>query len=76
MAGLLFYSNRDCHLCEQAAELLRGRTGGYELKVLEIEGDLSLVYQCGTRIPVLKRLDSGAELDWPFDSAELERFLA
>ena len=75
MAELIFYSNPGCHLCEQANELLRGRTGGFTLRTVEIEGDLALVYRYGVRIPVLRRSDTGLELDWPFDAAALEAFL-
>jgi len=72
---LIFYSNPGCHLCEQAAELMQGRVAGFEVRRVEIEGDLALVYRYGVRIPVLKRGDTGAELDWPFDAVMLEDFL-
>jgi hypothetical protein len=72
---LIFYSNPGCHLCEQAAELLQGRHQGYRLKTVVIEGDLALVYRYGVRIPVLRRADTGEELDWPFDEAALSGFL-
>jgi hypothetical protein len=75
MTELTFYSNPGCHLCEQAAELLQGRTAGFELRVVEIEGDLALVYRYGVRIPVLRRADTGTELDWPFDAEALASFL-
>lgn len=35
--------------------------------------DLTDVY--GLRIPVLRRTDTGAELDWPFDTAQVVTFL-
>ena len=76
MTELIFYSNPGCHLCEQAAELMRGYVGNFELRTVEIEGDLALVYRYGVRIPVLKRTDTGAELDWPFDAEILEKFLS
>ena len=76
MTDLIFYSNPGCHLCEQAAELMEGRAKGYEMREVVIEGDLALGYRYGVRIPVLKRGDTGAELDWPFDAADLEDFLA
>ena len=75
MTELIFYSNPGCHLCEQAVEILRGRTTGFKVKTVEIEGDLALVYRYGVRIPVLRRADTGAELDWPFDAEALAEFL-
>ena len=29
----------------------------------------------GARVPVLRREDTGAELDWPFDADAVRRFL-
>ena len=62
--------------CEEARQLLQGRNDSYRLKTVEIEGDLALVHRYGVRIPVLRREDSGAELDWPFDEAALSEFLS
>ena len=45
------------------------------VEIITIEGDLALVYQYGVRIPVLKREDTGAELDWPFDQESLLNFI-
>jgi hypothetical protein len=75
MNELTLYANPGCHLCEEALELLQGRHEGYRLNVVEIEGDLALVYRYGVRIPVLRRADTGAELDWPFDDMALGEFL-
>ena len=35
--------------------------------------DLTVAY--GLRIPVLRRVDTGAELDWPFDTQQVVTFL-
>jgi hypothetical protein len=43
--------------------------------VVDISSDVDLVRQYGIRIPVLKRAD-GAELGWPFDALDVERFTA
>jgi len=75
MPELIYYANPGCHLCEQAEDIMRGRLAGWKLKKVVIEGDLALVYRYGTRIPVLKRSDTGAELGWPFDAGQLETFL-
>jgi hypothetical protein len=36
--------------------------------------DLTETY--GLRIPVLRRVDTGAELDWPFDTEQIVAFLS
>jgi hypothetical protein len=41
-----------------------------------IDGDIGLEVDYGARVPVLRREDSAAELDWPFDVAGVRRFLA
>jgi len=71
---LLLYSTSHCHLCEQAKVLL-AQTGVYAKHVDIVEDD-ALLEIYGTRIPVVKRLDNGEELGWPFDVALLLRFLA
>ena len=40
---------------------------------LKTSNDVDLVRQYGVRIPVLQRSDK-AELGWPFDSLDVERF--
>jgi len=42
---------------------------------VEIADDDELLERYGVRIPVLQRLDTGAELDWPFDAVAIERLL-
>ena len=41
-----------------------------------IADDAELLEQYGVRIPVLRRVDTGEELDWPFDAAAVRRLLA
>lgn len=72
---ITLYGREDCHLCELAAEALRG-AGVDATDVDEIDvgwrGELATRY--GTRIPVLVRED-GVELGWPFDPWTVRRFL-
>ena len=42
----------------------------------EVFDDLGLQARYGERIPVLRREDSGAELDWPFDAVAIRAFIA
>jgi hypothetical protein len=48
---------------------------GAAAEVLYLEDDAELEQRYGWRIPVLRRMDTGAELDWPFDAWKLRRFL-
>ena len=43
--------------------------------VVDIAQSEELVERYGTRIPVLRRNDTGAELDWPFTRDQLLTFL-
>ena len=62
------YQRDDCHLCDQALELLaQARMPDFES--VFIDDDAMLEARYGTRIPVLRREADGIELDWPFDTA-------
>ena len=75
MYKLRLYSRPDCHLCEVALELVNNCGASVELEQVNIEEELRLLDRYGLAIPVLQRLDNGAELGWPFDQAGLARFL-
>ena len=67
------YGTACCHLCEEAQAILRER--GIQADHVDIADDDELLEKYGIRIPVLKRVDTGAELGWPFDAAAVSRFL-
>lgn len=77
---LHLYHTAGCHLCEEAQELalvalaLRG-IGADALEPVEIADDTELLQRYGTTIPVLRRLDSGQELGWPFGLEAILRLL-
>jgi hypothetical protein len=48
---------------------------GLLVELLDIADSPEWVDDYGLRIPVLRRVDTGAELDWPFDTEEVVRFL-
>lgn len=76
---LLFYTTSACHLCELADALLldyAARVGPLIIDDIDVASSDQLIAEYGTRIPVLKRRDNGAELGWPFDSAALIAFVA
>jgi hypothetical protein len=65
-----------CHLCEQAeAVLMPFVERGLLVEVVDIAERTEWVNDYALRIPVLRRLDSGAELDWPFEAQQLATFL-
>lgn len=68
------YSTEFCHLCDAAAEILVA--AGINAQKIDIVDNDELMTEYGMRIPVLKRLDSGAELGWPFDITAVRRFVA
>jgi hypothetical protein len=43
--------------------------------LVEITDDAELLERYGIRIPVLRRWDTGRELDWPFDAAAVRRLV-
>jgi hypothetical protein len=65
-----------CHLCEVAeAMLMEFVEHGLLVELVDIAENEDWVENYGLRIPVLKRIDSGAELDWPFNADEVVAFL-
>lgn len=70
---LLLYGTASCHLCVQAEALLDA--AHVTVEYVDIAADEGLLASYGTRIPVLRRADSGAELGWPFDEAALQALL-
>ncbi len=74
---LQFFTTSHCQLCELAETLLIHTPLPEPIPVdaIDIAQSEALVARYGTRIPVLRRSDTGAELDWPFDQAQLLAFL-
>lgn len=65
-----------CHLCEIAeAELMPLVEHGLLVELVDIAQSDSLHQAYELRIPVLRRADTGAELDWPFDAGQVVAFL-
>lgn len=79
---ILLFTTLGCHLCEQAAALVRS-VGCYP-ELVEIVDDDQLFERYGLRIPVLalsppskpgEADESDKELEWPFDETQLRRWL-
>jgi len=67
------YGTTCCHLCDEAEAILHEI--GIEADHVDVVEDDELLEKYGFRIPVLKRVDTGAELGWPFDALAISRFL-
>ncbi|WP_100641439.1 glutaredoxin family protein [Marinobacter salexigens] len=74
---LFFYTTSECHLCELAEALLVSTPmpAPIPVDVVDIAQSEELVERYGTRIPVLRRNDTGHELNWPFTREQLLTFL-
>ena len=74
---IALYSTSACHLCEEAAALLKALPQqSFSWHEIEISEDDTLLERYGLTIPVVKREDTQAELGWPFDREHLLAFLA
>lgn len=73
MTSLIFYTTLGCHLCEEAKQFLDYLVSvkPVEFEAVDISSSEELVDLYGIRIPVVKNLDTGEELGWPFDYGQL-----
>lgn len=73
--SLVMLTTSGCHLCDVAQALLLERHPHVRLTKVDIAMDDALIERYGSRIPVL-RAGNGGELDWPFNAAALQAWLA
>ena len=74
---LILYYTSGCHLCELAEEVLaEACAAGADIQwtLVDIADSNELMSRYGWTIPVLAY--AGAELNWPFDLAKLQAWLA
>lgn len=71
---LILYQRDDCHLCDLALDVM-ALARAPDFRSIFIDGDDALEQRYGQRVPVLRDTARGLELDWPFDSGVLQRFL-
>jgi len=65
-----------CHLCEVAEAMLMPLVDhGLLVELVDIADSETLYDAYGLRIPVLRRADTGAELEWPFEVEQVVAFL-
>ena len=72
----ILYGTANCHLCEEAINLIQLSEADLSLSVIDIIEDSDLYAQYALTIPVLKSNLSGTELLWPFSLASLQLFLS
>lgn len=73
-SSYVLYTRDQCHLCEQAAGLLRSM--GVEFREIDIDQDAELEALYGIKVPVLAQPAQCREMDYPFGEDEVRRFLA
>lgn len=65
-----------CHLCEIAEEVVMPLVEhGLMVELVDIADSDALLEAYSLRIPVLRRVDTGEELGWPFDAEQVVHFL-
>ena len=74
MADFVLYQRDYCHLCDQALAVL-AQARAPEFDSVWVDDDPALESRYGTRVPVLRDVRDGRELDWPFDAAAVRGFL-
>lgn len=73
---LKLFSGPHCGLCEDALDLIAPLLDErYKLRMEDVMSSLELKKRYGLKIPVLRREDTGEELDWPFDRLQVTEFL-
>ncbi|RJX72821.1 glutaredoxin family protein [Vibrio sinensis] len=70
---LTLYSTEGCHLCEMAFELTQQLGLDDSVVVVDIAFNDELFARYGVTIPILNY--QGNELNWPFDSQQLQDWL-
>jgi glutaredoxin len=73
---LTLYSTSNCHLCETALSLLEVCNQSFNLVIIEIAENTTLLEHYALKIPVICREDTKVELNWPFDENMIRAFLS
>jgi hypothetical protein len=75
MSDFVLYQRDYCHLCDMAlAVMAEARAPDFDTAWVDDSAELEQRY--GTRLPVLRDMRDGRELDWPFDAAAVRAFLS
>lgn len=66
-----------CHLCEEAEQVLQSFVAqGLVVELLDIIDSPEWMQRYALTIPVLRRVDNGKELNWPFDQSAVLQLLS
>jgi hypothetical protein len=74
MVYLVLYQRDYCHLCDQALGVL-AQARAPDFDSVWVDDSAELAERYGTRVPVLRDLRDGRELDWPFDETAVRDFI-
>lgn len=74
MAEFVLYQRDYCHLCDQAVAVL-AQAHAPDFESVWVDDSEELAGRYGTRVPVLRDVRDGRELDWPFDETAVRHFI-
>jgi len=74
MADFILFGTEGCHLCEEAEEVLVA--AGLDFKSQDIMASEQWQADYSMLIPVLWHAKSRTQLNWPFDSLQIQAFSA
>ncbi|NLU12538.1 MAG: glutaredoxin family protein [Gammaproteobacteria bacterium] len=70
------YGTLGCHLCDEAEQVLQPFVAqGLVVELLDIIESSEWLERYALSIPVLRRVDTGQELHWPFDQQAVLQLL-
>ena len=77
MESIRFYTTAGCHLCDEAWQLLEpvAARRGLTVECVEIMDDTDAEAAYAESIPVIECPQRSRPLYWPFDMADLYRYL-
>lgn len=70
--SIQLFTRPECHLCDEAQDMLSALGIIDQVEVVDIEADLQLIRRYGDKVPVL-RWDNGSELCWPFSAGQIQQ---
>ena len=73
MPDFTLLGTEHCHLCEEAENILH--SAGLAFEAIDITDDDTLMEAYGLRIPVLRQMGTGQELNWPFNLTDVLAFI-
>ena len=80
MQQLILYTKQNCHLCDQAEQILQAVQRDIPIEVEQVDiaapQNMAALARYGERIPVLSQPGRETELNWPFSLVEVKAYLA